>query len=152
MKRRSTVVVGFILILTCMSGLWAQDDATLRKQVTEIYDKTNQYCAAKNNDGFMSLLADAFQIIFLGVGREAVQSSFAEFFKGSDQLRADYAISEISHFGSMIKVIYDLKIEGKPGTADWEVLFQGGAIDFLMKQNGVLKIARSAQLDKSADR
>jgi hypothetical protein len=149
MKRRSAVLVGFILILTCMSGLWAQDDAALRKQVTELYDKTNQYCAAKDRDGFMSLMTDDFQMIFLGMGREAVGSSFEAYFKQTDQLRAEYSISDITPFGNMIKVIYDLKIEGKTGAADWKVLFQGGAIDFLTKQNGILKIARSAQYDKS---
>jgi hypothetical protein len=149
MKRRSTVLVGFILILASISSLWAQDDAALRKQVTELYDRTNQFCAAKDIDGFMSLMSDDFQMIFLGVGREAVRSSFEEYFKQTDQLRAEYAISDITPFGNMIKVIYDLKLEGKTGTADWKVLFQGGAIDFLTKQNGVLKIARSAQYDKS---
>jgi hypothetical protein len=77
MKRRSTAVVGFMLILTCMPGLWAQDDAALRKQVTELYDKTNQYCAAKDINGFMSLMTDDFQMIYVGVGREAIRSGLS---------------------------------------------------------------------------
>lgn len=149
MKRRSAVAVGFILILTCMSGLWAQDNAALKKQVKELYDKTNQYWAAKDRDGSLSLMTDDFQMIFLGVGREGVRVSLEAYFKQADQLRADYAISEIAPVRNMIKVIYDLKIEGKTGAEDWKVLYQGGAIDFLTNQNGVLKIARSAQYDKS---
>ncbi len=102
MKRRSTVLVGLILILTCMSSLWAQGDATLGKQVTELYDKTNQYCAAKDIEGLLSLISDDFQGIFAGVGREAIRSSFEEYFKKSDQLRADYSISEITPLGDTI--------------------------------------------------
>jgi ketosteroid isomerase-like protein len=148
MKRISTIAVGSILILTCMAGLWAQDDAALRKQVTELYDKTNQYYAAKDINGFMSLMTDDFQMIYVGVGREAVRSGFEAYFKQADQLRTNYTISEISPFGNMIKVICDSKIEGKTGTEDWKVLYQGGAIDFLVKRDGALKIARSSTYDK----
>jgi ketosteroid isomerase-like protein len=148
MRIKSIKVVGFLLVLAFTSGLFAQDNASLKAKVAALYDKTNQYCAAKDIEGFMSLMTDDFQLIMAGSGRETVRIAFTEFFKKYGQLRADYEFLAVVPSGNMIKVVYNFKIEGKNGDEDWKAIFQGSAIDFLRDENGVLRMARSAEVDK----
>ena len=148
MKSQSTVMVGFILVFACVPGVLAQDNATLKAKVETLFSKLTQVYGAKDVQGYMSVLADDYQLIFSGTGRETTLATIKDIFKAYDRVREGHTILEITQSGNMIKVVFDGKLEGKAGNEDWEVIDQSTNVFFLVQENGFLKVARSAQVDK----
>jgi hypothetical protein len=145
---RSRFTIGFILAITCLTVAWARTDPALKAKIEAFYDKSDQLLGAKDVEGWMSLLTEDFQFIFAGNAKDGIRSGLKEKFKGSDELLDSHRILEIAPSGNMIKVIYDTKIEKRSGKEDWKMVSQGTGLDYLIYENGSLKIARSAVIDK----
>jgi ketosteroid isomerase-like protein len=149
MKIRLTVVVGFILVLTWMSGAWAQDSAALRGKIEALYEAMDQALEAKDLATFMSLFTDDYQVILAGTDRQGFQDAIKQNFQGNDQLRTEHTIIDIAQSGDTIKVAWDQKIEGKSSDKDWGELYKRSMISLLIQEGNILKFARSAELDKN---
>ena len=148
MKRSATIMVGLILVTACVSGVWAKDDARLKARVQALYEKAEQAFQAKDLEGYMSLLTDDFQGIFLGRDREGNKSLLKDLFDGYSSLRVDNALLEITRSGNRIRVINEVKIEGKSRNKDWALISQATSLDLLVQEGNSLKIFRSTQIDK----
>ncbi len=148
MKTKALSHFALVLMMACSPGLWAQGYDSLKSRVGTLYDKADRMLEAKDVDGFMSLLADDYQLLFAGKDREGLRSTLNIRFMGYSELRADHSILEITRLGDIVKVINEQKLEGKSGES-WKVLSQATVIDLLTENDGVLKFCRSVEIDMS---
>jgi len=142
-------VIGFILALTCLSGVWAQDNAALKGKIEAVYEMMDQSLESRDLAAFMSLFTDDYQVILAGTDRQGFQDAIKQIFQGNDQLRAEHTIIDIAQSGDTIKVAWDQKLEGKSGDKDWDEPDKRSMISLLVQEGGILKFARSAELDKN---
>jgi hypothetical protein len=149
MKSKSTIVVGFILILICFSSAWAQDDAALKAKVQAFYDQESAFIQAKDFEGLMSLVSEDFQVIMAGLDREGAKNMAKTGLSSYDELQATFTPLEITRSGSFIKVLRDEKIMGKSGGGDWKEISNKQIFEYLVQEGNSLKTARSADVDKS---
>jgi hypothetical protein len=149
MKSKSAVVVGLLLVFVCVSGVWAQDNASLKAKAQAFYDQESSLIQAKDSEGLMSLVSDEFQAIMAGLDREGVRSMIKIIFSSYDEIRATFTALEASQSGRFIKVLRDEKVMGRSGGGDWKELSNKQGIEYLVQEGGVLKSARSADIDKS---
>lgn len=149
MKNRSTIFVGFILVVTCLSEVWAQDDARLKAKVAALYDRADRSLEAKDLEAFMSLLADDYQAIFSGSDRKSIQSVLRIRLLGFSELRAGHTIYEVTKSGNFVKAISDQILEGRSGNKAWEVLDQSTVVNLLVQQGDSLKFSRAAEIDRN---
>jgi hypothetical protein len=96
----------------------------------------------------MSLAADDFQNIYLGRGRDGARTLLKDFFDGYDELRATYNLLEIARSGNWIKVVNDVKLEGKSRNKEWALITQKTVVDLLVQEGNSLKFAGATQVDK----
>jgi len=148
MKRRLSITFGLIFIITCASGVWARDDAKLKAKVEALYAKADQAWRTKDLEGYMSLLTNDFQNIYLGRDREGIRNLLKDLFDGYDELRVTNNLLEITRSGDWIKVVNDSKMEGKSRNKEWSLVSQNTFIDLLVQEGNLLKFARSTQSDK----
>ncbi len=147
MKIRSTIVVGFVLFLTCVSYALAQH-ADLRARVEELFEKADQYTEAKDLEASLSLLSDDWQMILAGIDRNGVRDYIEQLFKDHDELWSQHVILEIAESGNLIKVISDELLKGKSGDGDWTEIYHRPGIYYLAQEGNSLKIFRSAEIDR----
>jgi ketosteroid isomerase-like protein len=148
MKRISSFAFDLILIIACASAVWARDDAKLRANVEALYEKADQAWKTKDLDGYMSLLTDDFQNIYLGRDREGSRNLLKDLFDGYDELRVTNNFLEITRSGDWIKVINDSKLEGKARNKEWSLISQNTFVELLVQAGNSLRFARSVQVDK----
>jgi hypothetical protein len=149
MKSKSTVVVGFILILSCLSAVWAQGNGELKAKVQAFYDQESSLLQTKDFERLMSLISDDYQVIMAGLDREGVKNLIQAGLSSYDEIQAAFTPLEITRSGSFIKVLRDEKIMGKSGGADWKEISNKQGIDYLVQEGNSLKIARSSDIDKN---
>lgn len=148
MKRRISIVIGLILTIACTYGLRAQSNAQLRAKVTTLYEIADHALETKDLEAYMSLLAPDYEHIYLGKNREGTRSLFKDIFDGYGALRSQRTPLEITPTGNWIKVVSDVKIEGKTRRNDWEIITQETTLDLLAQEGSTLKFFRSTPIDK----
>jgi hypothetical protein len=148
MRSKWMVVGCTILIFACLSGAWAQD-AGLKAKVDMFYDQMNSCFKTKSAEGFVSLLTNDFTAIPSGQNREAASSYIKTAFSSSDLFQAAYSPLEITQSGGFIKVLRDERILVKPADGDWKEVSNKQAFDYLLPEGGNLKLARTADIDKT---
>ena len=149
MKSRSTVVVGFIFVLACMSYVWAQDNASLKAKVQEFYDQESSLVQTKNFDGLMSLVSEDFQVIMSGLDREGIKNMVKAGLSPYDEIQMTYAPLEIVASGRFIRVLRNGKMMARSAGAEWKEVSNKPEFDYLVQEGSSLKIARTADVDKS---
>jgi ketosteroid isomerase-like protein len=149
MKIRSTITVGFVLLLGCLSTGRAQVDAELREEIREVFQKADTFAGAKDLNGFMSLFAEDFELIPAGLTKEGTRESFDKFFKANDEIWADHMLLDISRAGDKIRVICDEIVKGRSGDGGWQELAQSSVIYYLIRDGDSLKFFRAAEVDRS---
>jgi hypothetical protein len=149
MKSKSTVVVGFILVFSCLSVVWAQGNGELKAKVQALYDQESSFLRAKDFEGLMSLIADDYQVIMAGLDREGVNNLVKAGLSSYNEIQAAFTPLEITRSGSFIKVLRDEKIMGGSGGAEWKEISNKQVIEYLVQEGNSLKIARSSDIDKN---
>ena len=149
MKNKSAVVVGLILVFACISSVCAQDNTGLKAKVKAYYDQISSLYKAKNFEGLMSLMTDDFQVIFYGLDREGARNYLKNLLSSYDEIQATYTPLEITPSGRFIKVRRDEKVMGRSGGGEWKEITNKQMIDYMVQESDSLKIARTADIDKS---
>lgn len=148
MKIRSTVIVGFILALTCIPGLRAQD-RELIKQIQEFYEKTDRYTESKNLDAYMALFAEDWQLILIGMKLEGARYYIEKMFEENEELWAEHLILDVKRSDGLIKVVVDMLRKGKSGNGGWTEIYHRPELHYLAPEGNSLKIVRTAEIDRA---
>jgi hypothetical protein len=149
MKSKSAGVVGLILLFVCVSGVLAQDNASLKAKAQAFYDQESSLVQAKNLEGLMSFVSDEYQAIMAGLDREGAKSILKSIFSSVDEIKATLTALDASPSGRFIKVLRHEKVMVRSGGGEWEELSNKQIIEYLVQEGGVLKTARSADMDKT---
>jgi hypothetical protein len=148
MKRSLLVAIGFVLALACLPVDGQCKDAQLQANVEALYAKADQALKNKDIQGYLALLTNDYEHVFVGINRDKTQIILKDLFDGYKELRVERAFLEITRFGKWIKVVCSNKVEGNTRREGWSIVLQGVDIDFLIQEGNSLKIARSTQTDK----
>ena len=147
MKIRPTVILGFILVLACVTGAWAQD-AALRAKVEDLFEKADQYTEAKDLEGHMTLFADDWQLILAGTDLKGARDYIKQLFQDNDELWAGHLILDIKQSGKVIRVISDQMRKGRKDDGNWVEIYHRPELHYLIREGNHLKFLRTAEIDK----